>query len=119
MFCKHCGNFKTNFRGNRTICYDCERVKSRARTFRLTRGISYEDRDELLKSQSGKCASCGTDEPGSTKGWHVDHCHKSGTIRGILCATCNIALGQVNDSVDRLQMLIDYLRKSNDYLERE
>jgi hypothetical protein len=87
--------------------------------FKTLRGISYEERDQLLVKQGNCCAACGATEPGSQKGWHVDHSHRTGAIRGVLCATCNIALGQVNDSVTRLQQLIDYLRKSNDYLERE
>jgi hypothetical protein len=83
------------------------------------RGISVEERDRLLFEQGNVCAACGSDEPGSVKGWHVDHSHRTDAIRGVLCATCNIALGQVGDSIVRLQRLIDYLRKSNDYLERE
>lgn len=119
MICRRCNTDKDKFRGNRTVCYDCEKEQSRRRTYELTRGISYEDRDALLLTQDGKCAACGIDNAGSAKGWHVDHSHRTSKIRGVLCATCNVALGQVGDSVVRLQQLINYLRKSNDYLERE
>ena len=40
---------------------------------------------------------------------HVDHCHKTGAVRGVLCFNCNAALGHVNDSQERLQKLKDYL----------
>lgn len=119
MICRNCKTETSDFRKNRKICKDCEREISRRNSFKLLRGISYEDRDLILSKQGGVCAACGANTPGSKKGWHVDHSHKTGDIRGVLCATCNIALGQVNDSISRLENLIAYLRKSNDYLERE
>lgn len=119
VVCKLCNQETNDFRKNRRICRNCEREISRQRTFKWIRGISCEERDGLLEKQGGVCAACGTESPGSSKGWHVDHSHRTDLVRGILCATCNVALGQVNDSVVRLQKLIDYLRKSNDYLERE
>lgn len=93
----------------RSYCVTCEKKRARDHMFKLLRGISHEERDALLKSQGGACAVCETKTPGSKKGWHVDHCHTSQRIRGILCATCNIALGMVNDSVDRLSLLTQYL----------
>ena len=65
----------------------------------------------MLATQDYMCACCGTKDPGSKKGWHVDHDHHTGKLRGVLCANCNIALGQVGDSEQRLLQLIEYLRK--------
>ncbi len=42
----------------------------------------------------------------------VDHCHKTGKIRGWLCDDCNIALGRVDDRIDILKNLIKYLTKN-------
>jgi hypothetical protein len=86
-------------------------------------GVTLEERDEMLKQQGGKCANrkCGATDPGryQSKGregrprdWHVDHCHKTNKIRGVLCPNCNLALGFVQDDTDRLQGLIEYLQKS-------
>jgi hypothetical protein len=100
-------NKKTGNR--RTECRECERSKSRANSFKYTRGITYEERDAVLIEQGLVCKACGKDTPGSKKGWHVDHCHRSGKIRGVLCANCNVALGQVNDSIKHLKQLIRYL----------
>lgn len=43
---------------------------------------------------------------------HVDHCHKTGKFRGILCAKCNKALGLLNDSTEQLQNMINYLNSA-------
>lgn len=77
--------------------------------------------DQTLKSQGGRCAVCGVDDPG-TRGWAVDHDHRCcsapqpettcGTcIRGIVCTRCNLTLGQVDDSPELLNKMIDYLGK--------
>ncbi|WP_081618320.1 MULTISPECIES: endonuclease VII domain-containing protein [unclassified Thioalkalivibrio] len=95
----------------RKTCRSCEREATRKHVFKSTRGITVEERDSLLEAQGGCCAACGATEPGGKKGWHVDHCHKSGEIRAVLCATCNIALGQVDDSIERLENLINYLKR--------
>lgn len=71
-------------------------------------GITPDEKWALLDTQGGRCAICRTSEPGR-RGWQVDHDHKSGKVRGILCARCNLALGNAHDDVVTLQMMIDYL----------
>lgn len=58
----------------------------------------------MIEAQGGVCAACKTDKPK-----HVDHDHKTGRVRGMLCSLCNQALGNVRDDVKRLQGLINYL----------
>lgn len=100
----------------RKTCLPCERRKTRAHVFRLTRGITHEQRDTLLQKQGGVCAACASTVPASKKGWHVDHDHATGQVRGVLCANCNTALGHAQDSVERLEKLITYLKaRCNDY----
>ena len=57
-------------------------------------GISPADYDALLAKQDGVCATCG--KP-SEETLCVDHCHETGTIRGLLCRQCNFALGCFKD----------------------
>jgi hypothetical protein len=79
-------------------------------------GISLEQYDAMLAAQGGRCGICGTGEPTGKRGilgpvFHVDHCHKTGKIRGLLCASCNPALGAFGDSAERLAAAIAYLER--------
>ena len=76
-------------------------------------GITPEERDQLLVSQGNKCAVCGSDEP-CGKGWHVDHCHSSGKVRGVLCNHCNLMLGYARDNSATLQAAIQYLERGKE-----
>jgi len=73
-------------------------------------GITPEEFTALLEAQGGRCAICGTETPGGKGGWHLDHDHDTGAIRGLLCHACNIALGYMGDDQDRLEAAIEYLR---------
>lgn len=70
-------------------------------------GLTRDDYDVILNSQGGGCAVCGNKD----KKLNVDHCHRTGRVRSILCLHCNTALGNVFDDIGRLELLIEYLRK--------
>jgi len=73
-------------------------------------GITLSEYDEILESQGGVCAICGSDDPqGKGARFHVDHCHETGEVRGLLCHFCNIGLGHFKDSREALQSAINYL----------
>lgn len=76
-------------------------------------GLTPETRNALFVAQGSVCAACGSPDPKGIRGWHVDHDHVTGKVRGIVCLYCNVALGKVQDSVERLQRLIVYLEKNN------
>jgi hypothetical protein len=73
--------------------------------YKKTYGISKSIFQKMLKDQRGCCASCGD----QLKRPHLDHCHKTGMIRGILCHHCNIALGMLRDDPIRVMLLLEYL----------
>lgn len=73
-------------------------------------GLSKEDRDILFESQENKCAICKSNTSGKP-GFSIDHNHKTGSIRGILCNTCNLILGQLNDDTSILESMLLYLKK--------
>lgn len=111
--CKKCGAENVLARHNRRVCRDCEKASSRERTYTLYLGITQQERQSIIDSQGGKCKACGSDDPKSKKGFVIDHCHTSGKIRGALCTQCNVALGMVNDSKERLQQLMRYLNETH------
>lgn len=43
--------------------------------------------------------------------WHIDHCHKTGVVRGLLCDKCNKGVGLFDDDVDKLAGMIEYLMR--------
>jgi len=67
--------------------------------------MTIEQYDAMVKEQDGKCRTCGT-EP---KRLFVDHDHKTGKVRGLLCSKCNTALGYANDDPALLRRLAEYL----------
>lgn len=71
-------------------------------------GIGLEDKNKMIESQGGKCKICQKVLIGRDA--HIDHCHSSGKVRGILCHTCNIALGMLGDTEQSLLRAVSYLR---------
>lgn len=82
--------------------------KTKNNQLRYDYGITLAQRDELLAQQNGCCACCGTSNFGS-RDPHVDHDHKTGRIRGILCVTCNVGIGGLGDNVPGLKRALVYL----------
>jgi len=74
-------------------------------------GISAEEYDSLLEKQGGACAICR--EPcASGQRLSVDHDHKTGQVRGLLCRRCNAGIGQLRDSVSLVLRAASYLERS-------
>ena len=92
--------------------------KERKRHTNLMReyGISLEQYNEFLKFQNGVCAICKQPETqvsrhGTPLPLCVDHCHTSGKVRGLLCRSCNLGIGNLKDSIDNLLNAILYLKE--------
>jgi len=99
---------------NRKNYYLSERGVKSSRKAHLKRafGISLEQYEEMLETQKGKCAICNDIKTHDKHGvLAVDHCHKTGNIRGLLCFKCNTVLGSVNDNIEILINAIKYLKK--------
>ena len=77
-------------------------------------GISLVEYNEMLENQDGVCAICGKEEATKVNGKRVrlsvDHDHKTGKIRGLLCGNCNRGIGNLQDSPGLLKKAIDYLK---------
>ncbi len=73
-------------------------------------GLSVADFQIRLDAQDNKCAICRVNFIATP---HIDHCHKTGVVRGLLCPKCNPALGAFQDSPDILKAAIRYLSASS------
>jgi uncharacterized protein YbaR (Trm112 family) len=71
-------------------------------------GITLDDYIEMFKKQNGVCAICGY-ECQTKKSLSVDHDHKTGKVRGLLCNRCNRALGMFRDDVNTVRYALNYL----------
>jgi len=107
---------KESQRGKAYYAKDPERKQEyyyklgRERVLKSRYGLSLADYDRMLELQSGACAICGSKSPGDKDAnFHVDHCHTTGAVRGLLCNRCNIGLGFFSDDVGRLAKAIEYL----------
>lgn len=72
-------------------------------------GLTEKQYIDLLSSQNNCCAICKSSEA-SVRTFHVDHCHKTGLVRGLLCHYCNTAIGLLKEDVNILNNAITYLR---------
>jgi hypothetical protein len=95
---------KSQAGGYSPYCKPCRARRESDARFLREYGLSREALRELIESQGGVCAVC-RERPAE----HVDHDHVFGQVRGVLCFSCNAALGQFRDRVDLLQAAIDYL----------
>lgn len=102
---------------------NAERVKAQKReagNLKIRYGLTKEDYSRMLAEQGGKCANpqCGNTPLDIGRRLHVDHDHSccpgwkscGKCVRGLLCPSCNSALGYVDDDIDRLNGLTQYLK---------
>lgn len=115
--CKECANKARKTQPSHGVWHKVNknRVKEYMRVFDLKRhyGITLDEFNTLLNSQDGACAICKTSNwPGKGKKPHVDHCHNTGKIRGLLCNLCNVGLGAFKDNEGFLANAVNYLKKA-------
>jgi len=109
--CRPCKSAAANASKKRTG-YKWKRPPEQRRLYRLKTifGLTEQAHTELYNEQFGRCAICGTHEKDTAgKRLRVDHCHKTGHIRGLLCLHCNSGIGMFRDSGDTLKKAIKYL----------
>lgn len=98
--------------------------KHRENTLKIRYGIDSIRYEELLSEQKGVCAIClkpetARHQSGTIRKLAVDHCHKTGLVRGLLCSKCNPAIGYFEHNTDRLERAKTYLLKhKNDIITR-
>ena len=126
--CLECGKLFENPRANycsrpcRTRAWrkkNRDKVKSYQRSgderrdnrYRYEYGITLEDYNQMFADQNGCCDICGIHQSDTEHRFCVDHNHKTGEVRGLLCRTCNAGLGHFADSTENLAKAIIYLQE--------
>lgn len=117
-WCKACGNTRTRteylWRWNKqravTHPEDWRRAQ-KDKHLKAAFGIGMDTYEKMLENQGGICAICGS-PPSEKRSLSVDHCHKKGHIRMLLCGQCNQGLGSFRDDPHLLETAIAYLKET-------
>lgn len=100
---------KHQVRVRRWRCNRTQRLSMWARIH----SISLSDVQEFLNRQEDKCAICRSPfDFTARRGFHLDHCHRTGKVRGFLCSNCNTGLGLFKDDPVRLRAALEYIGQS-------
>lgn len=96
-------------------CNDC-RALSPSLIISLRRtGCTFEQYQKLFENQNGVCAICGQPETRKFRGkitrLHIDHCHTTKKVRGLLCSACNVGLGLFKHNSILLERAAEYLNQ--------
>ncbi|WP_030190771.1 endonuclease VII domain-containing protein [Streptomyces violaceorubidus] len=111
--CRSCGETKPHSEWHRnatasdglaTRCKACRAIQGREGHLKRHYGLTEAERDQLIADQGGVCCIC-LAAPAA----HVDHCHETGRVRGVLCFSCNAALGQFKDRPDAIRRAAAYV----------
>lgn len=103
--CKDCDSYNVNV-------FNSDKDLKHGYHLKKKLGIGLLEYKFLNKAQNNKCIIC-RNSPVLNKRLYVDHDHKTGKIRGLLCQTCNTGLGYFKDNIDYLSGAIEYLKVHN------
>lgn len=106
-YCKSCDRIRKTLSARERFKDNGKRKQENFRQRLWTYGLTKETYHDLMVKAEHCCEVCKTKE-----NLVIDHCHESGKVRGILCWSCNVALGHFKDSRNNLQKAIDYLWKT-------
>lgn len=104
QFNKHGGG--TAYLDRHPYCKDC----SSERHLKQKYGLTAKDKEKMFERQNKSCDICLTTM--ELKTIHVDHCHKTGKIRGLLCSACNKSIGLLKDDPERCLRMAKYLKNA-------
>lgn len=112
---KHLSNTSAKAKVRReNTCPQERAVKQRNRVLKHRYGIDSDQYEQMLSAQGGRCAICGaiggTDKQTRL---YVDHNHKTGEVRKLLCPACNTAVGVIESGVERVVALAKYLSETS------
>jgi predicted nucleic acid-binding Zn ribbon protein len=108
-WCTVCGNrFRPRHSVNLTCSPKCAELRHKDERLKHYYGMQHGDYGVLVGKQEGMCAICQT-VLDRAKYTHIDHCHKSGKVRGLLCNNCNNAIGHLRDDPVAIRAAANYV----------
>ena len=114
-YCRQCALLRSSEWRKKNRNYIRSKYPERNRKQNLKKyNITVEDFNEMLIAQNNNCKLCL--QPSNytlndkKRNLDIDHCHKTGKIRGLLCTSCNRALGLFKDDIEVLKRAIEYLK---------
>lgn len=114
--CPSCGEYFIRRTPRQTYCSSECGGTQRHGHLKSTFGITKVEYDKMLEECGGVCSICGEEETfklnGKIVNLSVDHDHTTGKIRGLLCRSCNLGLGNFKDNIQSLERAIKYLKGS-------
>lgn len=104
------------FREKNIDYYKDKPVENRNNLLKYKYKLTIEEYNKMLEKQDNVCAICLLDEQGlnnsgKKKRLAIDHNHETGEVRGLLCTKCNMALGRFDDSIEKIERALNYLKK--------
>jgi hypothetical protein len=110
-FIKNKDNYIKKKSRTKHLQYECNSFEYNKSIFlRRKYNIDLEEYYKILNEQNNQCAICKKSSTDLKYMLAVDHCHKTGKVRGLLCSHCNTGLGQFKDDPNLLQLAINYLK---------
>lgn len=86
---------------------------TKSRIMQRKYNIDLNDYNNMFQEQKGCCDICSKKLKYLDKATHIDHCHNSNRVRGLLCNSCNLALGHFKDNINTLLKAIEYLNRNS------
>lgn len=118
VWCKKCMSENRYERYHKSIDVRERFYISARKTLVKKYNISWEEYLELIKKQNNKCDICVKEETqrsnknGRIDSLRIDHDHKTGKVRGLLCSKCNFGISQFNDDIKLLYNAIKYIERN-------
>jgi len=101
FFCNYCKN--SNKIAKSGYCQNCRNIRARTRPF----GLNIKDYFDMLETQNGRCLICHVNKCATGKNFAIDHDHKTGKVRGLLCASCNSKLGWYENKKQAIELYLN------------
>jgi hypothetical protein len=93
----------------RRVCRACAAANGAVQRIKKY-GLTVAEYEQMVEDQGRLCRMCGEDISGGKRAPHIDHDHATGAVRAVLCARCNMLIGQAEDSIPLLLKAVSYLQ---------